>query len=238
VSERPRQSDSEGQVLTLPQASTPVVSEVAPHDSPTSPPVQAAVPSLPPALQDADPTPSEHSLVGPVPSEKTKKNWRKHTMTKDGVMRKKAVAIMAMRANGYTDDEIAKELHLKKATLHVYLHRAVRSGFLMNKEGSMFSDPADRLQYELANKAVDNLKDMLDSNEILHRGDKSVRMEATKLVAEGVLFKRFDQVKEAAQPVNVLQIKIEGTHGNIDVSAGGAPGYIDGETIGAGDDLE
>jgi predicted transcriptional regulator len=237
VSTRPRQSDSEGQVLTLPQATTPVVSEVAPHDIPSLPPVQAAVPSLPPALQDADPTPSEQ-LATIEPSEKTKKKWRKHTMTKDGVMRKKAVAIMAMRANGYTDDEIAKELHLKKATLHVYLHRAVKSGFLVGKEGSMFADPADRLQYVLANKAVDNLKDMLESNEVLHRGDKSIRFEATKLVAEGVLFKRFDQVKEAAQPGTILQIKIEGTHGNIDVNAGGAPGYIDGETIGSGDGLE
>lgn len=158
-----------------------------------------------------------------------KPDWK---IPKNSMVKRKALAIVAMRANGYTDDQISEELHITKGSIRTYLYRATRSGFLVDrKSGSLLADPHDRLEYDLAHKAVRNLEAMLDSDTILERGQKSVRMEATLEMAKGVLFKKFDQAAAPSMPTNVLQIKIEGAQSKVDVTAGGAPLYIDGDVV-------
>ena len=229
MSERPIQPNEMASALVPSPASTPEVSRTT-LTPPTSALVEAAVPSLPPASQDADTTPT----VLPAPRQSKKKpHWK---IAKDSMVRKKAIAIVAMRANGYSKEEISKELGINENSIRMYLYRASKSGFLVNKKGQLLADPHDRLEFNLAQKAVDNLEKMLDSDEKLSRGEKSVKMEATLAVANGMLFKKFDQSKDAPMPTNVLQINIQGNTSSIDVTEGGTPLYTDGEIVEQGDE--
>jgi DNA-binding CsgD family transcriptional regulator len=197
---------------------------------PSPAPLEAARPSLPPVAQDADLIPSTSLMPRPKRSDPYK-------LPKTSMVRRKALAILAMRANGYSEDDIAAELHISKNSIHVYLYRAARAGKLQNKKGeSLLVDPHDRIQYDLANKAADNLKEMLESTTILERGQKSVKMEATKMVAEGVLFKRFDAPKETSMPSTMLQINIQGDTSKVDVNEGGTPLYTDGTILPRGEE--
>ena len=145
-------------------------------------------------------------------------------------MRKKALAIVAMRAQGYTSDEIATELKVKVDTLSTYVHRAVKSGFLVNSKGeSLLADPKDQVEYELAHKVVRNLGVLLDC------GDLKTQKEVTLEVAKGTLFKKFDQQVNMPLPnMNVLSLRIEMPRGAEAItvregSIGGKPAYLEGE---------
>lgn len=235
MSERPIQPDGMASAVVPSTASTPEMSGTPPTQ-PTLAPVQAAVPSLPPASQDADTTPSVTSII-PAPIQKGRKHRPDWQLPKNSVIRKKALAIVAMRANGMDDEEIAKQLGITRHSLRTYIYRANKSGYLVNrKTGTLLCDPHDRLEFDLAQKAVENLGEMLRSEEKLSRGEKSVKMEATLAIANGVLFKKFDQPKDASMPTNVLQINIQGQTSAIDVTAGGTPLYTDGELVGSDDE--
>ena len=172
---------------------------------------RAVAPSLPPA-----------SNLSPAPPLATP-SWR---LPKNSIVRKKAVAIIAMRAQGFTTDEIAHELRIKPASVCTYVYRAGRNGMLTNKRGeSAFDDPKDRIDYELAHKAVRNMDAFLDSP------DDAVRERVTMKLAEGSLFKRWDQAHDMSTlpGMQVLAVKIDMPHtGGVVVregSIGGVPAY-------------
>ena len=188
-------------------------------------PTQAVVPSLPPAPGATTLSPTHSS------AKTTPKRASSNTIEKGSLVRKKALAIVAMRAQGYTSDEIAAELKVKVATLSTYVHRAVKSGFLVNKRGeSLLADPRDQVEYELAHKVVRNLGVLLDC------GDLKTQKEVTLEVAKGTLFKKFDQQVNAPLPnMNVLSLRIEMPRGADTItvregSIGGKPMYIEGDT--------
>lgn len=218
-----------------PSGATPLTI-CAPSDQPPLAAREAALPSLPPAVQGADTTPptstTSIAMVKQTPSGKKKKkpDWK---IAKDSVVRKKALAIVAMRANGYTTEQISKELGITPSSVKTYVYRAVKSGFLVDKKKrDLMVDPHDQIEFKLAGLAVDNLEEMLTNDRILSKGEKSVKLEATLAVANGVLFKRYDVPKETSMPTNILQINIQGHQDTlVDVSAGGAPLYVDGETL-------
>lgn len=184
------------------------------------PPPKAAAPSLPPEPGEAlSPTPS--LTAKPVP--------KAYRIEKDSIMHKKAIAIVAMRAGGYTTDEIAAELHIKPASVSSYIYKATKAGWLVNRKGeSILNDPADRITYELAHKAVRNLNEFLDS------ADDDTRKEVTLELAKGTLWKRFDTPAQQAPPsMQMLQVKIEMPSTNVAIrqdTVGGVPrSFIDGE---------
>ena len=175
------------------------------------------------------PTPSRV----PAPPTTLTNPWK---IEKHSVVRKKAVAIVAMRAQGYSTDEIAHELKIRPRSVHNYVYLATKSGFLTNKKGSFFADPKDSIEFELAHKVVRNLNAALDDEPItVESGEikpiNKVIYEATMELAKGSLFKRFDQPKDtAALPsMQVLAIKIDmPTTGDTTVregSIGGTPIY-------------
>ena len=107
----------------------------------------------------------------------------KYLIEKNSVVRKKAVAIVAMRAQGFSTEEIATELRIKPASVSHYVWQATKSGFLLNRRGeSLFTDPKDRIEFELAHKAVRNMNEFLDST------NTRVRKEFTLEIAKGALF--------------------------------------------------
>jgi len=137
--------------------------------------------------------------------------------------------IVAMRAAGHTNEEIAAAVELKVGSLASYVYQATKAGVLVNKHGSLLTDPSDRLEYDLAQKVVDNLDEMLTTDRVLRAGERSQKAEVTLEIAKGVLFKKFDVVKEGGiAPMTLLSVKIEGVVGPVDVTAGGAPLYLDG----------
>lgn len=201
------------------------------HNSSTEP----AAPSLPPAPGETALSPST-AHAKPVPIARS--------YYKMSVVRKKAVAIVAMRAAGYTTDEIAAELKLKPSSISTYIHRATKEGFLVNKHGSMLHDPTDQVEYELAHKVVRNLNAALDDTLVtiadgeMKPVSKEMR-EVTLEVARGTLFKKFDQPHEAPLPsMQILAIKVDmPTNGQVQAregTIGGVP-YVDG-TIEESDD--
>ena len=192
-------------------------------------PTQAVAPSLPPApgATTLSLSPTQVSDARPKPA----KVLHSNKIEGKSLIRKKALAIVAMRAQGYTSEEIAAELSVKVATLSTYVHRAVKSGFLVNKRGeSLLADPKDQVEYELAHKVVRNLGVLLDC------GDLKTQKEVTLEVAKGTLFKKFDQQVNVPLPnMNVLSLRIEMPRGADMItvregSIGGKPVYTSGET--------
>jgi hypothetical protein len=192
------------------------------------PPAEPAAPSLPPV-------PGE--TLAPAPTTPPKRDYVK--IEKNSMVRRKAVAIVAMRAQGYSNDEIAAELKIKPQSIKQYLYRATKSGFLVNKDGLLLQDPHDALEFDVAHRAVRNLKAALDDEPIVTKGGeiKAVSPSMTKLalkVAEGTLFKKFDQSKDPQQHgMQVLAVRVEmpaGAAATVDAaSIGGAPAYSDAE---------
>lgn len=198
----------------------------------TSDAAEPVVPSLPPVPAEGT---LSTSLLAPTPPKP-----RQYRMPKDSLVRKKVLAIIALRAAGYDDGTIAKELQISRQCVHTYMWRAKQAG----KDGwltdpktgkSLLDNPTDRVEYELTQKVVDNLAEMLDSEKILERGQKSVKMEATFEMARGVLFEKFKKTPEGvANTFNALKIEIvmPSTGGNVarEASMGGVPlSYVDAE---------
>lgn len=175
----------------------------------------AEAPGGPPArVEDAPATPLRKPLL---------------KLQKNSIVRKKALAIVALRAAGYSDAAIASELKIAVTTIKAYLYRATQAGMLVDKKTkSLLSDPTDRVEFELSHKVIRNLNEMMDSD------DDQLRKEVTLEVAKGALFKKFDPIKEHVLPsMNVLSVKIEmPSSGAVEVrpgALGGTPAYVEGE---------
>lgn len=181
-------------------------------------PVAETVPS-PPSLPPGSAEPALMPLSKPPAIEKY---WKSPASSK---MRRTALRIVAMRAAGISDPEIAVALGLSPKSITPYVYRAGKNGWLN------FFDPHHEMEYRLLHKVVRNLDQMLDSDQVLQKGDKSVRMEATLEAAKGTLFKRYDQTVAAPPPSTMVAIKIEMPQGPPQVmreeTFGGVPNYID-----------
>ena len=147
------------------------------------------------------------------------------------MIREKAVAMVAMRAMGFSTEEIASELRVKPRTVGQYIWLATRHGFIPTNKGEfVFNDPKSQVKYELAHKAVRNVAQFLDS-----KNDK-LRAEFTLKLAEGALFGAFNQPKDTtalpgAQQILAVKIEMPNT-GNMAVregSIGGVGVYTEGE---------
>lgn len=207
------------------------------HPPDVAPPIAApssavsVAPSLPPA-------PAEGALRASTPPRRRPRNLN---MDIRGVARRKVEAIIAMRASGYSMQQIGEELGIKRRSVSQYLYQAriaTKQGLLRDtKTGkSLLADPMDQLEYGLIGKAVENMAEMLEGGpvpEILERGQKSTKMEATFKVAELALGPRLSATKEGAAPMlNALKIEIvmpsSGGNAPRESAVGGVPmNFID-----------
>lgn len=199
--------------------------EVRSH--PAEPLAESVPPSLPLAAP-VDPTqPPSNELTLASASRHVRPVFR--TIPKNSLMRKKAMAILAMRLAGHTTDEIAADLQITSATIRQYMYVAGKQGWISRK-GSQLPAPEDQIEYQLAHKVVRNLDEMLDSP------DPEIRNNATLETAKGTIFKKFDQSNEQLVPPSmVLAIKIEipaGAPAEMrEGTIGGKPRWIDAEVI-------
>lgn len=177
---------------------------------PSRPVVQAVAPSLPPARAGA---------ARIIPS-----------LHKPG-LRRKAIEIIGLKSQGFSHAEIGERLRIKPGSVATILYRASKAGFLEDSKGNfLLDDPKDEVEYSLQHLATKNLRELMTSDQVLSKGDKLVKMEATLEVAKGTLFKKFDQPKEAVTPnMNVLAVKIElPSSGSVvarEGTMGGLPSY-------------
>lgn len=142
-------------------------------------------------------------------------------------LKKQVVRILALRTRGYSLAEVGEAMGLSPNTVRGYLYRAGRNGWLEDMD-----DPRDRIEHDVLHKVVRNMSEALDS------ADESRRDDMTIKVAQGTIFKTFDQSAQAAQPnVLALALKIEHVQGAItEVRQGaihGKPAFVDAEVVDA-----
>lgn len=146
-------------------------------------------------------------------------------LPRNSKVRKTVKLILAMQIEGMTKAEIAQALHLTERTVGSYLYLAGKNGWLPSKH----LDPRDKLDYVLMDKVVRNLQHGLDSPD-------PDRADAIALkVAEGTIFKQYDQVAAVQPQTNVLAIRVELPQHTQDTiregAAGGKPRYVTGEVL-------
>lgn len=164
-------------------------------------------------------------------------------------MKNKALVVVAMRANGSSAEEIQAAIGLAPATQTAYVWQATKLGFLVNKKtgATLHGSLDDELNNDIAAKVVRNLNAVLDGKDAVTLADGTTQPlsdRQTKLtlkVAEGTLFKRYDQKPDGAGPnmnANILQIRIEGgiagtasVEQPAELVLDGAPLYAEGDVL-------
>lgn len=137
--------------------------------------------------------------------------------------------IIAMRLSGLDDAEIAKQMGISEKSISPYVYRATKNGWL-----DIDYDPKERINFQLMHKVVRNLEEGLDIKNILATG-MPVRTHVALKMAEGTIFKQFDQQapQEARTTVVAVQVVMpDGPRQQVRAdTTGGTPAYIDAEVI-------
>ena len=146
----------------------------------------------------------------------------------DSKVRPVALKIMAYRAEGKTEDEIAVILGISRKTIGSYVYRAAKNGWI-NAD-----TPTDRIKYELMHRVVDRLREGLDDEQRHQTTGMRVRTQVALKVAEGTVFKEFDQQNVAPPQSTVVAVQVvmpPGTPQTVrEDTTGGLPAYVDAET--------
>jgi predicted transcriptional regulator len=105
---------------------------------------------------------------------------------------------LAMRALGMTDKEIADHMQISINSLHQYMWVAGKRGYLSQ------THPDTRMKYEVPDKIVRNVVEMLDHPNI------DVRKEMTLEAAKGTgLFRQHQAIKqEGVAAMSAIQVQV------------------------------
>jgi len=149
-------------------------------------------------------------------------------LPKQGKVKKTVSAIVALKVQGYSTNEIAEQLSLKPASVRQYLWIAGRNGWLTTQ------DPHEVAHSQLVHRAVSNLEEWLHARDgRTGLPDKEITLESLKGL--GVFGSGERQASDSGQ-TNILAINITMPQGaNLptmrDGNAGGEPAYQEGEII-------
>lgn len=136
--------------------------------------------------------------------------------------------IIAMRIAGMADDEIATTLQISRKSISPYIYRATKNGWLD------LDDPKDRLQFQLMHKVVANLAEGLDSPNTLQTGMRERTAVALK-VAEGTVFKQFQEQNAPQLQQTIVAIRVEMPEGGLqqirEDTTGGEPAYVEAQKL-------
>jgi hypothetical protein len=130
--------------------------------------------------------------------------------------------IYGLKLLGWTADEIGKHVGLAPATIHNYMYRAGRNGWI-----DEWSNAKEHIEYGLVPKAIRNLNEALDSD------IPTVRQEFGLEIAKHTIFKEFGQESQKSSPLNIIGVRVEVVPGAVtEVRAGttgGRPAFIEAE---------
>lgn len=192
------------------------------------PKTRGVVPSLPPVPHDETPQVAPTSLperwtAKPPLGHPDRSWWLPDTST----VRPVAMQIIAMRLSGQEDVAIAAALGISVNSISPYVYRATKNGWL-----DIDYDPKERIQFQLMHKVVRNLEEGLDGKGILATG-MPVRTHVALKMAEGTVFKQFDQQQAPDAKTTVVAVQVvmpEGPRQLIRAdTTGGMPAYLDAE---------
>lgn len=204
-----------GATVVLPPSPSPVAADVA-QGSPQADGANAA-----PVTQLVKAASKGHSAQNLA--DRKLPSWY---LPPDSKVRAIALNILAMRAVGKTDEEIAVELKISPKSISPYVYRAAKNGWLTA------DTPSDRVKYELLNSVVDRLKEGLKDGT---RGRPRVRTAIAMKMAEGTLFKEFDQAGSAPVQSTVVAVQVIMPAGERQVmrddTAGGTPNFAEGQLV-------
>lgn len=163
------------------------------------------------------------------------KRTRAHKAPKDSRVYKAVMAVIALKAQGKRNAEIATLLDLSPHTIQTYMHRAHQRGWLTIQS---LADPDDQLDIVLRSKVIRNINTLLDTGECA--GDKVTTLATAKGLG---LFKDHQVVKTnvEGQVGMSLKVAVEMPTGLASVAApragtlGGTPFY-DAEIVKSGSD--
>lgn len=175
-------------------------------------------------------TPSAGS--GPAPSSHTESKAMQgiRNLPADSKVREKAMHILSMKLNGHSTAEIAESMKLSPATVKQYIYIAGVNGWLA--EQGNWADPADKAEFELLPKAVDELKSALDNSNVNPKTNMPIKTQVALKIADGMLFPKFqEQAATAQQPLVALQVNLQTIDGipMREGTTGGNAKYIDAE---------
>ncbi len=145
----------------------------------------------------------------------------------DSKVRSVALSIMALRAAGKSDEEIAVELKISPKSVSPYVYRAAKNGWLVA------DSPMDRVKYELLNRVVNRLDEGLDDPTRHQTSGMRVRTAVALKIAEGTIFKEFDQQGSGQTQNTVVSVQVVMPAGAPqqmrEDTIGGVPSYVEGE---------
>jgi hypothetical protein len=137
------------------------------------------------------------------------------------------MTIMAMRAAGRDDDDIAKELSIGRASISSYVYRAAKNNWITA------DTPADRVKVELLHKTVDRIKEGLDDSTRHNTSGMMVRTAVAMDLAKGTIFKEFEAGDAKSVPNTIVAVQVVMPDGAPQAmredTAGGRPNYIEGD---------
>lgn len=142
-------------------------------------------------------------------------------------LRKTVAAIIALKVQGCSNNEIAEQLNLKPKSISQYMWIAGKKGWLNT------ADPHTYAEHALVHRVVDNLHDLLHArNMVTGLPDKEVTLEAAK--GFGV-FKDHSKTEQAPVAPGVLAIQVVLPTGDLPKVRAGAisstPNYVEGSVV-------
>lgn len=184
--------------------------------------------SLPPQSAGQD-TPTSALAVVPVEDTPVPKKafW---DVGKDSVTYERCMQILAMRAAGIEDKDIAANLKLSMQTVWNYCYIAGKNNWT-----DEFANAKDNIKFRIMPKVMREIEAGLSDR---HRNEKTGVQVATAValkIAEGTVFKEFGDVGTQQVNNNIIAIRIETVPGQqMEIRAGaiaGTPAYAEGEVV-------
>lgn len=183
--------------------------------------------SLPPAPLDETPQPTADTPVKWTERPPVGHPDRSWWLPDDSKVRPTAMAIIARRIQGEDDAAIATALGISEKSISPYVYRATRNGWL-----DIGYNPKERIQFQVMHKIVEQLEDGLRDKVRMNSGMKVQTAVALKM-AEGTLFKQFDQQQQQTPVQTVVAVQVvmpDGPRQTIRAeTTGGVPAYVDAE---------
>ena len=193
--------------------------------SPASLPPQ--VPAVDAGASDAIAVPKPPESEGSDTKPVKKAFW---DVGKESKVYEQAMKILALRATGLDDKAIADAMGLSMQTVWNYCYTAGKNGWATD-----FQNAKDQIEFGIMPKVVRELEAGLGDNARHQTSGMAVRTAVALKIAEGTIFKKFEQVADHQQISNVIAIRIEHAPGALlemrAGSGGGTPAYSEGEVV-------
>lgn len=186
--------------------------------------------SLPPAGTDSAAPASDSTAVST--DKDSKPYWYR---TKSSKAYEQAMKILALKAAGVEEKQIAETLGIKLQSVYNYCYIAGQNGWVTDE----LANAKDTIEYKILPKALRRLEEGLNDT---HRNEKTGMQVATTValkIAEGTVFKKFDQEGGGTNQQTAVALTINMPPGTVTHemrpgTVAAAPAYEEAEVVDVG----